>query len=118
MKNPLITLIIFLLITKMAIGQTQSTRIEQFSNNQVKVWKTIIYPSTKQTLAMHRHEHNRIIVALTDGLLKITNDKGKIHYFKLEKDKAYYLKKDIQNELHKDENVSPYPIKVMVIELR
>ena len=55
---------------------------------------------------------------MTDGLLKITNDKGKTHYLKLKKDKAYFLAKDPINELHNDENLSDHPISVMVIELK
>lgn len=93
-------------------------RIAQFSNTKVSVWETIIYPSANQALKMHRHEYDRVVVALSDGLLKITNDKGKVHYLKLEKNKAYYLAKDVPNETHNDQNMSPYPIKVLVIELK
>jgi hypothetical protein len=92
-------------------------RIEQFSNNRVKVWKTIIYPSSKQVLSMHRHEHDRVLVALTDGVLKITNNSGAVHYLKLKKDKTYYLTKDVPDELHNDENVSHHAIEVIVVEL-
>ena len=95
-----------------------TARIPQFSNDQVNVWETIIYPSSKQALTMHRHEYNRVVIALTDGLLKVTNDKGKVHYLKFEKDKAYYLTKDIPGERHKDESMSHHPIKVFVIELK
>ncbi|MCL9685296.1 hypothetical protein MJ258_13575 [Legionella sp. EUR-108] len=93
-------------------------RVEQFSNSKVTVWKTIIYPASGQALAMHRHEHDRVVVALTDGLLKITTNKGKTHYLKLEKDKAYYLGKDVPNELHNDVNMTNHAVKVMVIELK
>lgn len=93
-------------------------RIEQLNNERVSVWETIVYPSAKQKLAMHRHEHDRVVVALTDGVLKITNDKGKSHIWKLEQNKAYYLTKDIANELHNDENMGDHPIKVMVVELK
>lgn len=99
-----------------ALGQS-TKRIDQFANDRVKVWKTIIYPSSGQVLPMHRHDHDRVLVALTDGTLKITNNNGKVHYLKLKKDKAYYLTKDIADELHNDENISNHPIKVMVIEL-
>ena len=95
-----------------------TTRIHQFSNAQVNVWKTIIYPKAGQALKMHRHEHDRVLVALDSGTLKITNDKGKVHRFKLQKNKAYYLSRDIPNELHKDENITSHPIKVLVIELK
>lgn len=111
--------ILFGAIGGIAQASNEAThRVAQFSNNRVDVWKTIIYPAPGQALTMHRHEHDRIVVALTDGLLKITNDKGKIHYLKLEKDKAYYLTKDTANELHNDVNMTNHEIKVMVIELK
>lgn len=93
-------------------------RVEQLSNSRVKVWNTVIYPSANQALPMHRHEHDRVLIALTDGELQITNDKGDTHQLKLVKDKAYYLKKDLPNELHNDVNNTKHPIKVVVIELR
>ncbi len=97
---------------------TASHRVQQFENSRVNVWKTIIYPTMQQTIAMHRHNHDRVVVALTSGTLKVKNDKGKVHYLHLKKDKAYYLAKDVPNELHSDQNVSNNPIKVMVIELK
>lgn len=99
-------------------GSSTTTRIAQFSNDKVSVWETVIYPSANQVLKMHRHEHDRVLVAFSDGLLKITNDKGKVHYLKLEKNKAYYLTKDIPNELHNDQNMLFHPIKVLVVELK
>lgn len=96
----------------------QTVRVEQLANNEVTVWKTVIYPNQQHRLTMHRHEHNRVVVALTDGVLKVTNDKGEAHYLKLTKDNAYYLPKDKPNELHSDENITNKAIKVMVIELK
>lgn len=98
-------------------AHAESKRIQQFTNEKVKVWKTIIYPSSKQTLPMHRHEKDRVIIPLTDGELKITNNKGQVHYKKMKKEQAFYLKKDKPNELHNDENMSKHPIKVIVIQL-
>ena len=92
-------------------------RVQQLSNERVKVWKTIIYPIPNQRLRMHRHDHDRVLVALTDGLLKITNNRGKIHYLTLKKNQSYYLNKDKIHELHTDENVSQHTIRVIVIEL-
>ncbi|MBP6918759.1 MAG: hypothetical protein KBB94_07580 [Legionellaceae bacterium] len=93
-------------------------RIHQFENSKVAVWETIVYPSKQQILSMHRHERDRVVVALTDGTLKIENDKGKIHYLHLKKDHSYYLSKDVLNELHSDQNVSGHTIKVIVVELK
>jgi beta-alanine degradation protein BauB len=95
-----------------------TSRTPQFSNDKVSVWETVIYPNANQVLKMHRHEHDRVIVAFSDGLLKITNDKGRVHYLKLKKNKAYYLTKDVPNELHKDQNMSSHFIKLLVVELK
>ncbi|KTD42533.1 hypothetical protein [Legionella oakridgensis] len=107
----------FLSAGNLYANSKSSHRIPQFANNEVTVWKTVIYPASKQRLPMHRHEHDRVLIAFTNGLLKITNNQGKTHYLKLKKDNAYYLKKDPANELHIDENMTNHPIKVMVVEL-
>lgn len=113
----LLTIILVIGINTARAEEQTTQRIPQFSNTNVTVWKTIIYPTSKQILTMHRHDHARVLVALTNGRLKITNNKGKTHYLTLKKDTAYYLTQDRPNELHKDENISGHPIKVMVIEL-
>ncbi|WBV68565.1 hypothetical protein PGH46_16990 [Legionella pneumophila] len=52
-------LMIFVLGTSALQAAGLSTqRIEQLSNARVTVWKTIIYPSSKQVLPMHRHDNN------------------------------------------------------------
>jgi beta-alanine degradation protein BauB len=109
---------ILILLTGIKIAYAQSTtRTEQFSNDKVNIWKTIIYPTSNQILTMHRHDSDRVLVALSDGTLKITNNKGDVHELILTKNKAYYLSKDPTDELHQDENISKQPITVMVIEL-
>jgi hypothetical protein len=41
---------------------------------------------------MHRHDRDRVVVALTDGILKVKNDKRKVHYLHLiKKDQASTL---------------------------
>lgn len=83
----------------------------------MKVWETIIYPHPTEALKMHRHDYPRVLVALDNGKLKITDDKKKVHYLNLVKNKAYYLKKDAVGEMHTDENVGKHPLRVMVIQL-
>lgn len=112
------TVFIFLLSLNSYATLSTTKRIAQFNNNKVSVWETIIYPSATQILKMHRHDNDRVLVAFNDGLLKVTSDKGKVHYMMLKKNKAYYLTKDTLNELHKDQNMTSHPIKVMVVELK
>lgn len=116
MNNYTQLLITALFLCNIAHAQT-THRVELLSNQKVNVWKTIIYPASNQTLPMHRHDKDRVLVALTDGLLKITSDKGDSHYLKLERHKAYYLPRDRPNELHNDENMSSHAVKVIVLEL-
>lgn len=116
-KNLLFVLCVFFISVFSAVAEA-SHRVSQFSNASVNVWKTVIYPNARQALPMHRHDHDRVLVALTDGELKITNNHGKVHYVHLKKDTAYFFKRDVPNELHNDENISSWPIKVMVIELK
>lgn len=117
MKHALTLFLYLTLFSSAHMTYAQSTvRVPEFSNHQTNVWKTIIYP--RKNLGMHRHDYDRVLVALNNGQLKITNDKGEVHYFKLKKNQAYYLPKDPINELHKDESMSKHPITVMVIELK
>jgi beta-alanine degradation protein BauB len=48
---------------------TQTQRIPLFENDDAKVWKSVITPDAP--LAMHRHEHPRVIVAMTGGTMRI-----------------------------------------------
>jgi uncharacterized membrane protein len=117
-KMKVILLGLSLMLTTNSYSDAALTaRVPQFSNSQVDVWRTIIYPSAQQNLKPHRHEHDRVLVGLNDGVLKVTNDKGQSHLIKLHKDEAIFLTKDVPNEYHTDENISGHPIQVMVIEL-
>src|SRR5688572_6003098 len=104
-KYRLILTILGLLLANNLYAKSLTTeRIPLISNEQVKVWKTIVYPSAQQELKMHRHDLNRIVVALTNGRLKITTNQGETHYLRLKEGQAYYLAKDLPEELHTDEN--------------
>lgn len=98
---------------------TPSTnRVSKFSNDVVNVWETTIVPGKDNKLKMHHHDKDRLLIAQTDGLLKITNDKGETHDLKLEKGEVYFLPKDKSSELHDDKNLTNNSIKVLVIELK
>lgn len=97
---------------------SSAERVQQISNEKISAWKRIIYPGKNHALMMHRHDHDRVLIALTDGTLKVTSDKGNSHLLTLKKNKAYYFSKDRQNELHSDENITTHPIEVIVVELK
>ena len=98
--------------------QAPTTRREpQFENEHVKVWKSIIQPN--QPLTLHRHEHGRALIALTDGPLDVTDKDGKtMSTYKWEKGKAYWLDADPTGTQHADVNRLNRPIEVIVVELK
>ncbi len=97
--------------------QTATRREPQLENDQVRVWKTIIAP--RQPLNFHRHEFNRVLVALTDGRLKVVDSSGReVTTYIWERGKAYWLPADPPGQTHADLNESDQPVEVMVIELK
>lgn len=54
--------------------ETKTQRIPQFENEDVKVWKSIVLPNAP--LTMHRHDHPRVIIALSGGTMKIVTSYG------------------------------------------
>ena len=94
----------------------QSARIPQFENDDVNVWKTTVLPNAP--VAMHTHEHPRVIVALTSGTMKIQYESGKSEEHQWEAGKAYWLSSEEGKQWHSDVNVSARPIEVMVVEVK
>ena len=98
-------------------GQSGTRREPQFENEQVKVWKSIILPH--QPLVLHRHEHGRTLIALTDGELKVVDKNGAtINTYHWERGKAYWLDADPPGQMHADVNDTSKPIEVIVVELQ
>jgi quercetin dioxygenase-like cupin family protein len=93
----------------------QTQRIPQFDNEDVKVWKSIVLPN--QPLAMHHHDHPRVIIALTGGTMNIVDSSGAIEPHHWETGKAYWLPPMPPNTLHSDVNAGDKPMEVMVVEL-
>jgi hypothetical protein len=97
--------------------QATTRREPQFENDHVKSWKSIILP--KQPLTQHRHEHGRALIALTDGVLKVIDQNGKlINTYNWEKGKAYWLDADPAGQTHADVNDTDKAIEVIVVELK
>lgn len=95
---------------------TQTQRISQFENDDVKVWKSIVLPNAP--LAMHRHEHPRVIIALAGGTMKIVEQSGPSETHVWESGKAYWLPANPPGTLHADVNSGDKPIEVIVVELK
>jgi quercetin dioxygenase-like cupin family protein len=93
----------------------QSLRTPQFENDAVKVWKTVVLPH--QPLAMHRHDHPRVIIAVTGGTMNLVDPAGHIEPHVWETGKAYWLPAMPPNTLHSDVNAGDKPMEVIVVEL-
>src|SRR5271155_399274 len=94
---------------------TQTQRFPQFDNEDVKVWKAVVMPNAP--LTMHRHEHPRVIIALSGGTMKIVDQQGKSEEHVWETGKAYWLAANPPGTMHADVNAGDKPIEVMVVEL-
>ena len=120
LKRPLFWLAVLALVPiTVAVAQqsdSETRRIPQFENQHVKVWKSIILPN--QPLSMHRHEHSRALIALTDGDLDIVQDSGARETVHWEAGTAYWLTHDEPGTRHADVNNSGAPIEVIVVELK
>lgn len=120
MKNHLMkTKFYFLLSTAFLMASlfaAATHREKQCENQDVIVWKTTIEPN--QPLIMHRHDHRRVVVALSDVDLLVKNDRGQSHHLIMKRGTARILLPDKPKELHCDINPSRHPMEVMVIEFK
>ena len=97
--------------------EVTSRREPQFENDQVSVWKSIIMP--KQPLSLHRHEHGRALVALTDGQLRVVDKSGKVlETYNLKAGTAIWLGVDPPGQMHADVNPGKRPVEVIVVQLK
>ena len=94
---------------------TQTQRFPQFENQDVRVWKAVVMPNAP--LMMHRHDHPRVIIALSGGTMKIVDPQGKSESHVWETGKAYWLPANPPGTMHSDVNAGDKPIEVMVVEL-
>jgi quercetin dioxygenase-like cupin family protein len=78
--------------------ETTTQRYPQFENEDVKVWKSVVAPNAP--LTMHRHEHPRVIIALSGGTMKIVEQSGATEQHVWETGKAYWLPANPPNTMH------------------
>ena len=120
MKNKkLITVAVLVLVffSGVVAGQANlnTMRFPQFENTAVRVWKSRVVPNSP--LPLHRHEHPRVIIALTGGQMKIVEDNGESEVHQWETGNAYWLPASTPGTQHTDVNIGDKPIEVMVVEL-
>ncbi|HXV85840.1 MAG TPA: hypothetical protein VD793_04030 [Gemmatimonadales bacterium] len=98
-------------------GPAATRREPQFENEHVRAWKSIILP--RQPLALHRHDHGRALIALTNGRLTVVDQAGTaLKTYDWERGRAYWLDADPPGQLHADVNHTDAPIEVIVVELK
>ena len=116
-SHALVALIVLIgTVAVMRSQQTATQRYPQFENEDVKVWKSVVYPDAP--LTMHRHDHPRVIIALKGGTMKIVEQGGASEQHLWETGKAYWLPANPPNTMHADVNAGGKPIEVMVVELK
>lgn len=110
-------LVLFIVLGVMRSQQppNQTQRYPQFENENVKVWKSVVMPNAP--LSMHRHDHPRVIIALSGGTMRIVEQSGSSEEHVWETGKAYWLPANPPNTMHVDVNAGDNPIEVMVVEL-
>jgi beta-alanine degradation protein BauB len=95
--------------------QTQTQRVQLIENDDVKVWRSLVLPNSP--LAMHRHEHPRVIIPIIGGTMNIVDQSGAKETHVWETGKAYWLPANPPNTMHADVNAGDKPIEVVVVEL-
>ena len=81
----------------------------------MKVWRTTLMP--RVVLPAHRHDHPRVIVALTGGTIRIVPSSGAAETHRWEAGKAYWFTANAPGETHVESNIGDKPLEVMVVEL-
>jgi quercetin dioxygenase-like cupin family protein len=96
--------------------QLQTQRTQLLQNDDVKVWRSLVLPNSP--LAMHRHDHGRVIIPLAGGTMNIVDQSGAKEVHVWEEGKAYWLPANPPNTMHADVNAGDKPIEVIVVELQ
>jgi quercetin dioxygenase-like cupin family protein len=115
-RTALLVAIVLIPSSTLTSQPNQQQRIPQFENEDVKVWKTTVMPHAP--LAMHTHDHPRVIIALSGGTMKVVNESGPSELHKWETGKAYWLSVEEGKRRHADANEGDKPIEVMVVEVK
>lgn len=97
--------------------QGTSRREPQLENARVTVWKSTVMPN--QPLSLHRHDHGRVLVALTNGQLRVVDKNRKVlDTYNLQAGKSLWLAADPPGQLHADVNPGTRAVEVVVVQLK
>lgn len=116
-SHVLVAFLVFIgTVVVMRSQQSVSQQFPQFENEDVKVWRSVVYPNAP--LTMHRHDHPRVIIAIRGGTMKIVEKSGSSEEHVWETNHAYWLPANPPGTQHADVNAGKDPIEVMVVELQ
>ena len=96
-------------VAVMRSQQPDTQRFPQFENEDVKVWKSVVYPNAP--LTMHRHDHPRVIIALKGGTMKIVEKTGGSADHPWETGHAHWLLANPPGTQHADVNAGKIQLK-------
>ena len=116
MMNLLIALYLATAPLKFDAQDGQGTRVLQFENESVRVWRTII--SKNHPLAMHRHDLPRVAVTLKGGTFIKVQSTGEKSVGSVTAGGVSWLPTDPAGVLHDDQTTSDEPLEFIVIELK
>jgi quercetin dioxygenase-like cupin family protein len=86
----------------------------EIENEDTHVWK--VHLPAKQSSSLHRHNHPRVVVALSGGPLKLVVKGAAPRVLPWQGGKAYWIPADASGEYHTYLNDSDRPIEFIYIE--
>ena len=96
--------------------RAEMQRIPQFDNTRAVAWRSVIPAGTESTL--HRHDRQRVIVAIVGGDLKTVTASGETTVSHYVTGNAYLQEPMPAGVMHKDVNDTGRTIDLVVIELK
>ncbi|MGA2655298.1 MAG: hypothetical protein ABSF18_04900 [Gammaproteobacteria bacterium] len=88
------------------------------AGDNILIWKTTIPPEHegKPGIHVHRHEYARVVIPLTEGVLRRRDSNGEVTDYPLHIGKPLFLPADTPTGFHTDVNTGRQPIEVMVVQ--
>lgn len=88
------------------------------SCGNVMVWKSTVVPKNGDVkgLPLHRHNHARFLIPLSDGTLQRVDADGTTTDYSLKKGEAFFLSEDTADGFHTDEAIGENPLEMVVVQ--
>ncbi len=88
------------------------------AGDDLLIWKTVIPAGqeSKPGIHAHRHEFARVVIPLTEGVLRRLDNNGEAIDYKLKIGKPFFLAADTPTGFHTDLNTGRNPIEVIVVQ--